>query len=160
MSRATIEGLAAGRAAQVAAVRDEDAVHDGFIRTLVKVDREEVANPQGYWYVASRRALIDRARRKAAERRALRRWAEQAGHEPDIDDEADIPAEALGDAIAGLNERGRALVELELAGVVGAAELADRLGTTAGNIRVLRHRTYRRLAEILGDRRAHLRPAS
>lgn len=156
MTRAALESLAHSRADQVAAVGDEDAVHDGFV-TLLARGIEGIERPGAYWYVVSRRAAADRARRRGAEARALVRYARDrtlaaAEETATAGCGVAVSAEALRAAVDGLRPRQRKLVELELCGVVDAQELAQCLGTTPGNVRVLRHRAHRRLrSTLLGD---------
>jgi DNA-directed RNA polymerase specialized sigma24 family protein len=141
--------LAHGLEAQLRSVRDDDAVQDGFLRVVQRRASDKLANPQGYWYMASRSALHDRHRRQVAEDRAIRSWLETQGRgqEPER-----WSAQQLSDLRRGIDQlqgNRRQLVDLELNGLHQGRALANALGISEGATRVLRHRTYRQLRELL-----------
>lgn len=143
--------LAQGLKAQLRSVGDDDAVQDGFLRVVQRRGSDELANPQGYWYTAARHALRDRHRRRVAEDRAIRSWLEiqSPGQEPDR-----WSAERLSELRWGIDQlegTRRQLVDLELSGLREGRALAAALGISEGAMRVLRHRTYRQLRELLAS---------
>lgn len=149
-----LDNLAAGLPAQRHSVGDDDAVQDGFLR-VARAGTDELTNPAGYWYVASRRARIDRQRREQREQRAARSWAHELAMNP-CDEPPSEPISAeqvagLHQAVGALQGRRRALVEAELAGVRSTVELAALLGMSPGAVRVLRHRTYGQLRRFLSS---------
>lgn len=87
-------------------------------------------------------------RRRRAERRALARTGPRDAHvDPD-------PAETIvvRDALALLPRRQRQAVILRHYLGIPPAEVAELMGVSAGNARVLVHRGLTRLREVLGDR--------
>ncbi len=141
--------LADGLGAQLGRVRDEDAVQDGYLRVVQRRGSGHLANPQSYWYTASRNALRDRHRRRAAEDRAIRKWLEIQSPQPEPDRWSDQQCSDLHQGIAQLEGSRRQLVDLELAGLLEGRALAAALGISEGAVRVLRHRTYRQLRALL-----------
>jgi RNA polymerase sigma factor (sigma-70 family) len=145
------EELAHGLEAQLRSVGDADAVQDGFLRILQRRGSDKLANPQGYWYRASRNALHDRQRRRLAEDRAIRGWLETKTRDQPADRWSAEQLANLRRGVDQLQGRRRRLIDLELSGVREGRELADELGISEGATRVLRHRTYRQLRELLGN---------
>ena len=143
--------LAHGLKAQLRSVKDEDAVQDGFLRVIQRRGSEKLANPQGYWYRASQSALRDRDRRQSAEERAIRSWLEIQGRVQEPDRWSAEQLSGLRRGIDQLEGKRRLLVELELSGLREGRALADALGISEGATRVLRHRTYRQLRELLAS---------
>ena len=152
--------LAFGLEVQFRSVRDDDAVQDGFLRVVQRRGSDTLTNPQGYWSMACRSALRDRHRRRIVEDRAIISWLETRGldQEPPRWSEEQLSELRRGkfDQLQGHRRR---LIDLELTGVVEGRALADVLGISEGATRVLRHRTYRQLREILAQPR-HGPPAS
>jgi RNA polymerase sigma factor (sigma-70 family) len=141
--------LACGLEAQLRSVGDADAVQEGFLRAFQHGKPDKLANPQGYWYRASRNALHDRRRRRSAEDRAIRSWLEIHPRDQDAHRWTDEQLSDLHRGIDQLTGRRRRLIELELSGVRDGRALADALGISEGATRVLRHRTYRQLRLLL-----------
>lgn len=94
------------------------------------------------------RNTASRIRERRARTRPLEGEIEQAAlvFWPDVER---IEAAALVPCLAGLDERARAVVQLSFAEDRASAEIAARLGTTAGNVRVLRHRALAALRRCL-----------
>ena len=130
-------------------VGDDDAVQDGFLRVVEGRDPAGLSNPGGYWYSASRNARRDRHRRDAAEGRAIRAWLAVRPPATEPERWSDDQISRLHLAIENLEGRRRRLVDLELVGIRSAGALAEALGISEGAARVLRHRTYRQLREML-----------
>jgi RNA polymerase sigma factor (sigma-70 family) len=143
------EELAHGLEAQLRSVGDEDAVQDGFLRILQRQGSDKPANPQGYWYRASRNALHDRQRRRLAEDRAIQSWLEVKPRDQQADRWSEEQLAHLRREVDQLRGRRRQLIDLELSGVREGRALADALGISEGATRVLRHRTYRQLRQLL-----------
>lgn len=141
--------LAFGLEAQFRSIRDDDAVQDGFLRVVQRRGSDRLTNPQGYWYMASRSALRDRHRRRSVEDRAIRSWLDTQGPDQEPPRWSEEQLSNLRRGIDQLQGHRRRLIDLELAGVVEGRALADALGISEGATRVLRHRTYRQLREIL-----------
>ena len=133
-------------------VRDEDAVQEAFVRLAAR-GAGGLVNPEGWWCVAAHRVRIDGHRREAAGERA--KWAlyhearRDTGPEPEPGPDPRLPE--LHDAVRRLAPGQRALVELELAGVTRVADLATRLGTTPGAVKVRRHRAHHRLRRLMEE---------
>jgi RNA polymerase sigma-70 factor, ECF subfamily len=62
-----------------------------------------------------------------------------------------LDAAALSRCLAELDGRGRQVVYLSFHEGKGAGEIASALGTTAGNVRVLRHRAVAQLRRCIDD---------
>ncbi len=129
-------------------IDDDDAIQEGFLK-MAKRGTEGLENPGGYWYTAARRARIERLRKAEAEHRTVARWLEtqQAEQPPAHPDDSVI--RCLGELVAGLKGKRRALAELELAGTTRVSDLAEHLGISHGAVKVLRHRTYSQLRQAL-----------
>jgi RNA polymerase sigma factor (sigma-70 family) len=148
------EKIAEGLEAQRLSVGDDDAVQEGFLRVIRLGDPAGLTNPRGYWYSASRNALRDRRRRESAERRAIRAWLEVRAPDPDP---VRWSEEQLGDlhrVIEKLPGQRRGLIDLELGGMRKLSDLAEALEISHGAARVLRHRTYRQLRDLLVELQA------
>jgi len=63
-----------------------------------------------------------------------------------------VDLRSLTRCLAGLDSRARVVVHLSFHEERSAEEIAQRLGTTAGNVRVLRHRAVARLRRCLDGR--------
>jgi RNA polymerase sigma-70 factor (ECF subfamily) len=61
-----------------------------------------------------------------------------------------LTTERLAGCLAALSERERAIVTLSFYGERTGPEVAAALGTTAGNVRVIRHRAVARLRSCMG----------
>jgi DNA-directed RNA polymerase specialized sigma24 family protein len=141
--------LAQGLPAQLRTVGDEDAVQDGFIRVVRRQGWASLKNPHGYWYATSRNALRDRHRRRAAEERAIRSWLEMQPRDGEPENCPEGQLVTLRWAVGQLQGLRRQLIELELSEVREVRALAFALGISEGATRVLRHRTYRQLREVI-----------
>jgi RNA polymerase sigma-70 factor (ECF subfamily) len=60
-----------------------------------------------------------------------------------------VDVDRLSESLMQLTERQRTVVLLSFVSEQDAAEIAEVVGTTAGNVRVLRHRAVARLAELM-----------
>lgn len=141
--------MATGLEAQLRSVEDDDAVQEGFLRVLRRRHPGNLANPQAYWYRASRSALLDRQRRRIAEERAIRQWLEVGPREAEAERWSDDQLADLRRGIGELRGKRRRLIELELSGVHEGRPLAEALAISEGAVRVLRHRTYRQLRDLM-----------
>lgn len=130
---------------------DEDALQEAYLR-LQRCGLSGLDDPVSYWRRAARNAAVDAHRFDQRQQKVLAGWdLELARLDQDFDDElvGDERIASLRCAIERLPVRRRALIEAELSGVHDTAELAARLHTTPGAVRVLRHRTYADLRRIL-----------
>jgi RNA polymerase sigma-70 factor (ECF subfamily) len=62
-----------------------------------------------------------------------------------------LDAERLGGCLQALAERERSVVTLTFLAEKPAGEVANALGLTAGNVRVIRHRALARLRQCMGE---------
>ena len=144
-----LQEMATGLEAQLRSVGDADAVQEGFIRVQRRRHPESLANPQAYWYRASHSALLDNRRRRVTEERANRQWVEVGPRQAEKQRWSDAQLADLRRAIGELRGKRQRLIDLELSGVHEGRLLAEALGISEGAVRVLRHRTYRQLRDLL-----------
>ncbi len=131
--------------------RADDLVQDVMTTVLERLRAGEVREPDriGSFVLGTARVLARDARRR--ERRAAE-VASAASREGDVAIEPRDPVdvEQLAAALAELTERERAIVVLTFQEDRSAVEIADELGLTPGNVRVIRHRAVARLGALLG----------
>ncbi len=144
-----LQEMATGLEAQLRIVGDDDAVQEGFLRVIRRRHPSSLANPQAYWYRASRSALLDRQRRRVTEERAIHQWLEVGPREAEQERWSDDQLADLRRGIGELRGKRRQLIDLELSGVHEGRRLAEALGISEGVVRVLRHRTYRQLRALV-----------
>ena len=133
----TIYAFAAGRRAVA-----DDAVAEAFARALERAD--QVRDPVPWLYRTAFRLAAEDLRR---ERREL---------EPDRD-QIDVPATGLGSLVPALRQLSpaqRAAVVLHYEADLPVQEVARRMGTTAGAVKVHLFRGRSRLRELLGAQEA------
>jgi RNA polymerase sigma-70 factor (ECF subfamily) len=136
-------------------LRDEDRTRDLVQAVLLAVleaaraGRIEEPDKLDRFVLATSRHLALRAR--AAERRS-------AGDEPlaalAVPEVEAVSLRALGQCYAVLDDRARAVVALTFQEDRSAEDIAARLSTTAGNVRVLRHRAVAALRRCLDEKGA------
>jgi FixJ family two-component response regulator len=84
-----------------------------------------------------------------AEDRAIQSWLETKPRDQQADRWSEEQLAHLRRGVDQLQGRRRQLIDLELNGVREGRALADALGISEGATRVLRHRTYRQLRQLL-----------
>lgn len=121
----------------------EEILQTAFVRSLDKgAEIRELENSVAWFYRLLRNAVIDHYRRKAANQRKLKGFAQQlsdAGETTDPETERVI-CECIHELIPGLKpEYAELISRVDLQGS-DVASAADALGITAGNARVRLHR--------------------
>lgn len=149
--------------AQRRAVTDDDAVQEAFI-AVAAMDLTVLVNAPGYWYrIAARRRVDHQRAQTRADRHTTSLHAEAQDCEAldetdDLIDELDTletqesglkSGPSIATVLPRLSPGRRSLIEAELAGITDTATLASILGCTPSAVRVLRHRTYRQLRDLL-----------
>ncbi|HWH51226.1 MAG TPA: sigma-70 family RNA polymerase sigma factor [Gemmatimonadaceae bacterium] len=110
----------------------------------------------GFVFQTARHICLQRMRSSGRENRAMERMAadsSEASEAPDVLT-ALVSAErcaAVRAALASLDPPDRELLELLYYEAVDSADVAARLGISAGALRVRKHRAVRRLSELLGE---------
>lgn len=137
-------------------LRDESAADDlvqtVLETTLSKLRAGEVREPD---QVASFVLGVARMQAHAARRRDAReesmdeRTAASLATAPGPDPEP-LARDRMARCLEALDERSRAVVLLSFYAEQSASDVAGALATTAGNVRVMRHRAIERLRECMG----------
>jgi RNA polymerase sigma-70 factor (ECF subfamily) len=120
-----------------------DAVDEACARALERWDRVGVMrSPSGWTYRVALNVWKRRERRRALERRVLRR------HRPSETAIAG-PAGEAWDLLRHLPPRERTAISLRYVGDLTEAQIADAMGVRRSTVSVLLGRAHRRLAELL-----------
>ena len=135
----------------------EDVAQETLRRVLEAIRGDRVQNPEAlpaFVFQTARHICMQRARSEMREAAALERL-HRSGEAPLVSDALrDLVSEedraAVRHALATLDERDRTLLHLLYYDQIDAAEAADRLGVSAGALRVRKHRALVRLAQVLG----------
>lgn len=136
----------------------EDVAQEALRRTVQALDDQKVANTDalpGFLFETARHICQQHLRRSGRESKALGMLgavAVEQSTEPDplaqlVSNER---AEQTRRALAQLSDADREVLQLAFADGLDAQAIGERLGLTAGAVRVRRHRALRRLAENLG----------
>jgi RNA polymerase sigma-70 factor (ECF subfamily) len=136
----------------------EDVAQEALRRTVQALDDGKVANTEalpGFLFETARHICQQLLRRSGRESKALEvlgAGAFEQSTEPDplaqlVSKER---AEQTRRGLGQLGEADREVLQLAFTDGLDAQTIGDRLGLTAGAVRVRRHRALRRLAEILG----------
>ena len=123
----------------------EDLAQDALLTVLLALREGKLREPEqiASFVLGTCRTLALAQRRKSARREELlarepvQQAVEQLSHEVD--------GARLSGCLQGLGEREQAIVMMTFQQDRSAETIADALGLTAGNVRVLRHRTLARL---------------
>jgi RNA polymerase sigma factor (sigma-70 family) len=122
----------------------EDATAEAFARALERWNQvREARSPSAWVYTVALNQVRTTMRRRALERRFLRRQREQVTRpaaEPDV---------VLWHAVAQLPPRTRTVVALRYVGDLPEARIAEVLGITRGTVASTLHDARRKLAEQL-----------
>jgi RNA polymerase sigma-70 factor, ECF subfamily len=139
--RALLYGLRHLKSAAAA----EDLAQEALVTMLLALRDGKLREPEqlASFVLGTCRTIALAQRRKFERREALlaRQWVEEAAEQ--LPREVD-PARLQG-CIERLGEREQALVVMTFQQDLSAEAIAETLGLTAGNVRVLRHRTLARL---------------
>lgn len=141
-------------------LRDEQAAADlmqqVMLMTIEKLRAGELREPgrvASFVFGACRMVVLDLRRGHARRERLL----EQYGNDLVIADASAAPRldyERLARCLDGLSERERTVLVMTFYEDKQAAEVADALGLSAGNVRVIRHRGLERLRGCVTGRKA------
>ncbi len=128
--------------------RAEDATSEVFLRALERIDSYRGGSFVAWLFAIARNAVTDDHRRSRPEAR------EPSPHVRDRDatpeDWVVISAQwqAVREALGGLSDDQRAVVELQVAGWSGS-QIADALGKSEAAVKMLRLRAVRKLRELM-----------
>jgi RNA polymerase sigma factor (sigma-70 family) len=114
-----------------------------FSRT-VYLGTTEIASPAGVLVRIAQRVVADHFDGRRSETSTLGEW-DAGAEDADLDDVG--AAECIDRLLAPLSDRQREVVWRRIIEEQPSAEVAAELGTTAGNIDVIVHRSLRRLRE-------------
>jgi RNA polymerase sigma-70 factor (ECF subfamily) len=139
--RALLYGLRHLRSAAAA----EDLAQEALLTMLVALREGKLREPEqlASFLLGTCRTLAFAQRRKSERREALLARAPVQEAAEQLPREVD--PERLQGCIEQLGERERAIVAMTFQQELSAEAIAEALGLTAGNVRVLRHRTLARL---------------
>lgn len=136
----------------------EDVAQETLRRVVDAMRAGRVENMDalpGFVFQTARHICLQRDRSAMRETRALSRWAEpDAPTEPDalvalITEER---CAAVRRALEGLDHGDRALLRVFYFESLDTADVAERMGVSAGAVRVRKHRALVRLSELLNSR--------
>jgi RNA polymerase sigma factor (sigma-70 family) len=138
----------------------EDIAQETLRRGLEALRAGRIRNPDalgGYLFQTALRLCMHRGRSAGRERKAMQRFGSS---EPAAAEDGTLghlisaeEREGLHGALRELSPEDRSLLELTYKDELDSAEIGRRLGLTAGNVCVRRHRAIRKLALLLGVRR-------
>ncbi|HTM21636.1 MAG TPA: sigma-70 family RNA polymerase sigma factor [Kofleriaceae bacterium] len=134
--------------------RDESAdhAHEVLVITLIALRAGTVREPDqlaSFVLGTSRSLLIDRARTAARRRELLARFPTELADR--VEPAPALDRDRLAHCLEQLDDRARSVLVLSFWLECSAEEAARDLGTTAGNVRVLRHRALARLSDCIGQ---------
>lgn len=127
------------------AAEAEDLAQEALVTTLLALREGKLREPEqlASFLLGTCRTLALSQRRRSERRQALlsRAWVQEASEQLP----REVAPERLQACIEQLLERERAIVMMTFQEELPAEAIAEALGLTAGNVRVLRHRTLARL---------------
>src|SRR5262249_7938860 len=137
----------------------EDVAQETLRRTLEALRGGKIEKPEAlpsFMFETARHVCMHKARSTGREAKAFQRVAAEG--EADTRAEADPltslisdeRCEEVGGGLALLEGSDRQLLAMSYAEALGADEIGQRLGITAGAVRVRRHRALAKLAEFMG----------
>lgn len=137
----------------------EDLTSDTFLKAWQYLkSQREVTNLQAFLYSVARSAVIDYYRHQAARPAALPIDDEVLNALPDTSAEQlvrdlDVKAEMprVLEKLHSLKDEYREVVVMRYLDELGTHEIAEILGKTAANVRVILHRATRALAEAISN---------
>jgi RNA polymerase sigma-70 factor (ECF subfamily) len=131
--------------------RAQDLAQDVLMLVIERLRAGEVREPDkiGSFILGTARMM---AKGQARRRRRDESLAAQVKAEAETVTRAKEPLDLdrLSECLMQLSERQRTVVLLSFVSGHDASEIAEAVGTTAGNVRVIRHRAVARLSELMG----------
>jgi RNA polymerase sigma-70 factor (ECF subfamily) len=131
--------------------RAEDLAQDVLVRVIERLRDGEVREHDriGSFILGTARLMARSESRKGRRADSL---AERVAAETETCTRAREPVQIglLSECLMKLSERERAVVLLTFVSGEQAPAIAEAVGTTAGNVRVIRHRALAKLAELMG----------
>lgn len=130
----------------------EDLVQEVLVTTLEALRAGRVQQPErlaSFVLGACRMTIANQRRGERRRSELLARFARDLEPEPDRSAGAALDRDRLADCLGRLPARDRTVVALTFYAERSADEIARELGTSAGNVRVLRHRALARLQDCL-----------
>lgn len=129
-------------------VEGEDAAAEAFARAYARWDKvSQMASPEAYVHRVAYNLIRRRARRRAVERRLLRRDAAQLEHVPP----PGVPTD-VWETVAQLPRQMRTAIGLRYVADLTQAEIAEVMDLAPGTVAAHLHAGRRRLAEVLDGR--------
>jgi RNA polymerase sigma-70 factor (ECF subfamily) len=137
----------------------EDLTSESFLKAWQYLkEKREVTNLQAFLYSVARSAVIDHYRRQAHQATAVPLDDEVINTIPDasakkLADDLDVKAEMprVLEKLRGLKDEYREIVVMRYLDDLDNREIAEVLGKTAANVRVILHRATRALAEAISN---------
>lgn len=137
-------------------LRDSDAANDlmqvVMLRVIQQLREGKVREPQrivSFVFGTCRMVLLEGQRSEALHERLLEQWGDVLSV-ADISVEPRLDHLRVADCLRGLAERERSVIVLSFYDERTADDVASMLGTTAGNVRVIRHRGLAHLRDCVG----------
>ncbi|MDM0110780.1 sigma-70 family RNA polymerase sigma factor [Variovorax sp. J22R133] len=135
------DGHAANDLMQLVMVRVIEHLREGKVR--------EPGRIVSFVFGTCRMALLEQLRGESRHERLLEQWGDVLSV-ADISIEPRLDHERVADCLQRLAERERSVIVLSFYEERTADDVASMLGTTAGNVRVMRHRGLARLRDCVG----------
>jgi RNA polymerase sigma-70 factor (ECF subfamily) len=130
----------------------QDLVQEVLMTTLQALRAGRIEEPDrlaSFVLGACRMTVVNLRRGEQRRAQLLAQFGDDLAPAPDGSSVPRLDHDRLGDCLAGLPPRDRAVVALTFYLDRSADEIARELGTSAGNVRVLRHRALARLHDCL-----------
>lgn len=137
-------------------LRDEDRagdlVHDVLLRVLEALRAGRLENPESLasFVLGTCRHVVWDLRRAEARERKIREEAavfEDAVEMPPL---TEVDRVRLANCLQALPERDSQVIRMSFLEDRSADDIAERIGVTSGNVRVIRHRALARLGQCVG----------
>jgi RNA polymerase sigma-70 factor (ECF subfamily) len=130
----------------------QDLVQEVLVTTLEALRAGRVEQPErlaSFVLGACRMTIANQRRGDRRRTRLLAEFAHDLRPAPDPAADSMLDRDRLADCLGRLSARDRTVVALTFYAERSADEIARELGTTSGNVRVLRHRALGRLQDCL-----------
>jgi RNA polymerase sigma-70 factor (ECF subfamily) len=131
----------------------QDLVQEVLVTTVEALRAGRIQQPErlaSFVLGACRMTIANQRRGERRRARLLAEFAHDLTPVPDPAADSMLDRDRLADCLGRLPARDRTVVALTFYAERSADEIARELGTTAGNVRVLRHRALGRLQDCLG----------
>jgi RNA polymerase sigma-70 factor (ECF subfamily) len=132
----------------------QDLVQEVLVTTLEALRAGRIEQPErlaSFVLGACRMTVVNQRRGEQRRARLLARFADDLAPAWDASGGSTLDHDRLADCLAALPIRDRTVVALTFYMERSAEEIARELGTSPGNVRVLRHRTLARLHDCLEE---------